>query len=165
MKLKLLVALTLVTLSFSAFAQTKSIYLELLGASGAAGVNYDSRFEGNSGLGYRVGLGYGFSRSSGAFGNYSQDVIGIPAAINYLFGENKSNFELGLGLLNAICFDKQDNAKALGWGYSIFGDIAYRFQPIKGFMFRAGITPSFYIHERVIHGNWFWPQISIGYSF
>lgn len=33
--------------------KTRSLSVELLGAQNIAGINYDSRFEGNSGLGYR----------------------------------------------------------------------------------------------------------------
>ena len=35
--------------------KTRSLSVELLGAQNIAGINYDSRFKGNSGLGYRVG--------------------------------------------------------------------------------------------------------------
>lgn len=40
--------------------KTRSLSVELLGAQTIAGINYDSRFKGNSGLGYRVGIGYGY---------------------------------------------------------------------------------------------------------
>ena len=40
--------------------KTRSLSVELLGAQNIAGINYDSRFNGNSGLGYRVGIGYGY---------------------------------------------------------------------------------------------------------
>ena len=43
--------------------KTRSLSVELLGAQTIAGINYDSRFEGNSGLGYRVGLGYGYGNT------------------------------------------------------------------------------------------------------
>ncbi len=38
--------------------KTRSLSVELLGAQNAVGINYDSRFNGNSGFGYRVGIGY-----------------------------------------------------------------------------------------------------------
>ena len=37
--------------------KTRSLSVELLGAQNIVGINYDSRFKGNSGLGYRVGIG------------------------------------------------------------------------------------------------------------
>lgn len=48
--------------------KTRSLSVELLGAQNIAGINYDSRFDGNSGLGYRVGIGYGdiFSSATSA---------------------------------------------------------------------------------------------------
>ena len=46
---------------------TRNLSVELLGAQNIVGVNYDSRFDGNSGLGYRVGIGYGYGNNSGLF--------------------------------------------------------------------------------------------------
>lgn len=37
--------------------KTRSLSVELLGAQNMVGINYDSRFKGNSGWGYRVGIG------------------------------------------------------------------------------------------------------------
>lgn len=44
--------------------KTRSLSVELLGAQNVAGINYDSRFKGNSGWGYRVGIGYGYGDNS-----------------------------------------------------------------------------------------------------
>ena len=44
--------------------KTRSLSVELLGAQNMVGVNYDSRFKGNSGWGYRVGIGYGYGDNS-----------------------------------------------------------------------------------------------------
>lgn len=42
----------------SLFAQkTRHISVEILGAQNTVGINYDSRFKGTYGLGYRVGIG------------------------------------------------------------------------------------------------------------
>lgn len=43
--------------------KTRNLSVELLGAQNIVGVNYDSRFDGNSGLGYRVGIGYGYGNN------------------------------------------------------------------------------------------------------
>ena len=60
--MRILVSLALIIgASVSGLSQTKSVNLELLGSSGMAGVNFDSRFCGNSGFGYSVGIGYGYS--------------------------------------------------------------------------------------------------------
>ena len=64
--MRILVSLALIIgASVSGLSQTKSVNLELLGSSGMAGVNFDSRFCGNSGFGYSVGLGYGFNTVAG----------------------------------------------------------------------------------------------------
>lgn len=47
--------------------KTRNLSVELLGAQNIVGINYDSRFKGNSGFGYRVGLGYGYGNTSGLF--------------------------------------------------------------------------------------------------
>ncbi len=44
--------------------KTRNLSVELLGAQNIVGINYDSRFNGNSGLGYRVGIGYGYGDNS-----------------------------------------------------------------------------------------------------
>ncbi len=53
--------LLLATVNMVAQEQVRHIAVELLGAQNAVGINYDSRFKGNSGLGYRVGIGFGWS--------------------------------------------------------------------------------------------------------
>ncbi|MBR1694066.1 MAG: hypothetical protein IJ709_01490, partial [Selenomonas sp.] len=52
------------------------------------------------------------------------------------------------------------------FGYFVFFDIGYRFQPIKGFDFRVGITPSFnFGDKRGITRAWGLPYLSFGYAF
>lgn len=55
--------------------KTRSLSVELLGAQTIAGINYDSRFKGNSGFGYRVGLGYGYGNNSGLFDRKSMALM------------------------------------------------------------------------------------------
>lgn len=76
---------------------TRSLSIEILGAQNVAGINYDSRFKGNSGLGYRVGLGYGYGNNSSLF---DQKINGVaaPFELNYLLGKKNSKLELGFGL-------------------------------------------------------------------
>ena len=75
-KLKLLTKLTLLLATFTMAAQEAqepveprespdhSLSLELFGAHNTIGINYDRRFKGKDGLGFRVGLGYGYSERS-----------------------------------------------------------------------------------------------------
>ncbi len=59
--------LLVVALNVAAQEKVRHVSVELLGAQNAVGINYDSRFKGNSGLGYRVGIGYGYGDNSGFF--------------------------------------------------------------------------------------------------
>ena len=76
--------------------KTRSLSVELFGAQTIAGINYDSRFKGNSGLGYRVGLGYGYGNTSGLF-DQKINGVGVPLELNYLLGKKNSKLELGFG--------------------------------------------------------------------
>lgn len=76
--------------------KTRSLSVELLGAQTIAGINYDSRFEGNSGLGYRVGIGYGYGDNSG-WPDQKINGVGVPLELNYLLGKKNSKLELGFG--------------------------------------------------------------------
>lgn len=76
--------------------KTRNLSVELLGAQNIVGVNYDSRFDGNSGLGYRVGIGYGYGDNSGLF-DQKINGVGVPLELNYLLGKKNSKLELGFG--------------------------------------------------------------------
>ncbi|MBQ7422872.1 MAG: hypothetical protein IJV27_12140 [Prevotella sp.] len=159
---------------------TKAVYAEAFGASTMVGVNYDSRFKGNKGWGYRVGLSYAYSRHTFFLSDTIKGVA-VPLEINYLFGKRKSKFELGAGVslgyykenYDYIEFTHEDGIYAKttpksrkSFGYFVFFDIGYRFQPIKGFDFRVGITPSFnFGDKRGITRAWGLPYLSFGYAF
>ena len=76
--------------------KTRNLSVELLGAQNIVGINYDSRFNGNSGLGYRVGIGYGYGDNSGLF-DQKINGVGVPLELNYLLGKKNSKLELGFG--------------------------------------------------------------------
>lgn len=97
---KTLLSILILTSAVFAQAQTKSVTLDLLGSSGIAGVSFDSRFKGNHGFGYNVGLSYAYG--TGTISSYSVNGIGIPLEINYLFGQKNSHLVLGLGMTNGI---------------------------------------------------------------
>lgn len=83
------------TITMMAQKKVRCVSLELLGAQNLAGVNYDSRFKGNSGLGYRVGIGFGYGNSSYWI---NQDIkgVGVPIELNYLLGKRHHKLEVGL---------------------------------------------------------------------
>ena len=166
----------------------KSLYAELLGASNLIGVNYDSRFKPNSPWGYRVGLGYTYSKNYGLFsGSTSLKGVDVPLESNYLLGKKSSKLELGLGLNLGYYTEKYDvyTIKNIGeedgipyytteyagedshstWGYYFFGNIGYRYQPSHGFQFRAGISPSFNLGGKHAVTKSIFPYISFGYVF
>ena len=146
---KIVLIITLCILALNAFAQkngtyTKSINIELLGSSGMVGVNYDARFKGNHGWGYSAGIGYGYANSNYDFvetpgrDGVSHE-IGIPVEVNYLFGK-----------IN-------EGSRKAQFGYTLFADIAYRYQKPTGFTFSVGLKPQLF--------NVLWPYITLGYSF
>ena len=146
--------------------KTRNLSVELLGAQNIVGINYDSRFEGNSGLGYRVGIGYG--DNSGLF-DQKINGVGVPLELNYLLGKKNSKLELGFGaslgvyqVKETIGYVKETGRYPGGentdetspkidfytssktqFGYFFFGNIGYRYQRLNGFMFRVGVSPSF----------------------
>lgn len=171
--------------------KTRSLSVELLGAQNIAGINYDSRFKGNSGLGYRVGLGYGYGNNSSLF---DQKINGVaaPFELNYLLGKKNSKLELGFGLSLGVYHIKETVAyvEDTGWypgaedtdqkygeikyytnkenrfGYFFFGDIGYRYQRPNGFMFRVGVSPSFNFGDKYgLNKAAFFPYIGFGWSF
>ena len=156
--------------------KTRSLSVELLGAQTIAGINYDSRFDGNSGFGYRVGIGYGYGDNSGWF-DQKINGVGVPLELNYLLGKKNSKLELGFGASLGLY---QVNAtigyvKDTGWfytssktqfGYFFFGDIGYRYQRPNGFMFRVGVSPSFNFGDKYgLNKAAFFPYIGFGWSF
>lgn len=131
---------------------TRSLSIEILGAQNVAGINYDSRFNGNSGLGYRVDIGYGYGNNSGLF-DLKINGVGVPLELNYLLGKKNSKLELGFGLSLGVYHIKETVAYVnTGWypgtedtdqksgeikyytnkenrfSYLFFGDIGYRYQ-------------------------------------
>ncbi len=172
--------------SIAAVAQTRNFSVDFLGASPLAGISYDARFNGNSGLGYRVGLGCGLGINSLIFsGDQNIQGVTIPLEVNYLIGEKCSHLELGAGMNNGL-YRVHNNTAAFSatgedgntyeipandninytWGYFFFGNIGYRFQPEKGFTFRIGVSPSFSFNTKhAIQKNWLIPYVGIGWAF
>lgn len=78
-----------------------AVYTEFGGISNTFSVSYDTRFHGNKGVGYSVGLGYGGQSSPFSVLNndsYMCDGIAIPLEINTLIGGRRSFLDLGIGL-------------------------------------------------------------------
>ena len=67
--------------SMMAQQKVKNISVELFGAQNTIGINYDSRLKGNSGLGYRIGIGFGYDDNSNLFDNKLE--IGIGTSLGF----------------------------------------------------------------------------------
>ncbi len=171
-------------ISMSAQKTVHSVSVELLGAQNMVGVNYDSRLKGNSGLGYRVGVGFGYGDNSGWFDQTIKGV-GVPMELNYLLGRKRHKLEAGIGTSLGIYHVKETawywneaDASVPGYegdrytttsnrfGYLIFGDIGYRYQRDNGFMFRIGVSPSFNFGDKYgLDKSAFYPYVGFGWSF
>ncbi len=172
-----------VALGVSAQKKVNSISVELLGAQNTVGINYDSRFNGNSGLGYRIGVGFGYGYTSVLF-DFDEDIkgVGVPVELNYLLGKRHHKLEVGFGAslgvyhVKTTWFYYQPDSPEAEWnectstsnrfGYFMFGDIGYRYQREKGFMFRAGVSPSFNFGDKCgLNKSAFYPYVGFGWSF
>ena len=161
----------------------RSVSLEVFGAQNTVGINYDSRFKGNDGWGWRVGLGFGYGDNSG-FIDQNIKGVGVPLEVNYLMGKKSSKLELGFGAnfgfyhvkektgyyfpLGDGSGDKTEYYKSSDnrFGYLMFGNIGYRYQRVSGFMFRVGITPSFnFGGKNGLKKSAACPYIGLGWSF
>jgi len=165
-------------LSSTTFAQTitlnlptkpmSSIYLEAGGAGLSYSVNFDSRFKGENGWGWRGGLSY-ISRTD------DLKMYSVPFQINYLLGTRTNFLELGAGVTYFYLddylyynsgFSSSDESEFI-LPVKTRGDLmatftfGFRHQPRNGIMYRLAITP-------IANRSGFWPLfagLSFGYSF
>ena len=163
---------------------SRSVYLEFLGASNGIGVGYDARFnkDGSFGWGWRTGLGFGYSQTNmmsfdvrnGGFGvtdsglhihNYDQSFrLAVPLEINYLFGKRASKFDLGAGAI--LCADRY-TSKTGAKPHNEMGAIpylstGYRLVTEKGFVLRAGFLT---LYDTGGNNFVFWPHLGFGWAF
>jgi len=144
MKCKLLSLFLLFTItSFSLSAQSnsddlsgppaKTIYGEI-GGPGLFSANYDQRFKGQKGWGFRVGMG--------GIGFITSGIFAVPVGFNHLSGNDGHYLELGAGASAITITDGEDifdNNNSTVFGYLNFG---YRYQPEKkGFTARVFVSP------------------------
>ncbi len=111
----------------------QSFYGEV-GGPGIITVNYDMRFKGQTGFGFRAGMG--------GYGVLKKGVFAVPVGINYITGSDTHFVEVGAGLSYIAVssgnsyFDNTSNNVA---AYFNFG---YRFQPLKsGLTYRIFLSP------------------------
>lgn len=136
--------------------RAQNVFVEI-GAQGLLfTANYDTRFsKKRNGIGGRVGFGL--------LGADGVTLFTLPVSLNYLLGDGKNFFEIGLGATYAS-LDENSDSEIFGSGSTVIGTMAfmYRLQPVNsGFSFRGGFTP-------VFNSSGFIPYyagISLGYTF
>ena len=167
----------------------RNVSTELLGGSNGIGFHYDSRFKGNSGWGYGIGAGWGFSQSSDFFNNVDRyHNLSVIPRINYLLGRKNRKLELGFGVNLGYLFGTQeyDTYKLVSqddgtyyfdfdkhvkknrhqFTYFFFGNIGYRRQANHGFVFRVGLAPIFgFGDSHTVDKFYLVPYLGFGKSF
>ena len=167
----------------------RNVSIELLGASNGIGLVYDSRFKSNDGWGYSIGAGWGSSKANDIFGNIENyQNVSISPRINYLLGKKNSKLELGLGLNLGYQFgsleyntykqtnevdgalyyeiDQHVKENKQMFTYFFFGNIGYRRQSTHGFVFRAGLSPTFgLVGSHTVDKFYLVPYLGFGKSF
>ena len=156
-------------------AQKKqAVFLEILGSSSLVGVHYDARFNNHTKWGYRAGLAFSFSKTTINFmGQYNEQTAAwmVPLAVNYLLGNKKHAFEMGLGVNQGVYRLKAtyQGAKYTERKYEAFAfmDLGYRLQTRRGFLFRVGLTPAVGLSSKFKGDKNFAlaPYLSFGYCF
>lgn len=143
--------------SANSMPASKAIYGELGGSGLVFSANFDSRFKGHKGLGFRAGFGF-FGAASGG---EADGIITIPVGINYLFGkgEGPHHFEMGL------------TYTYLSTASSTFGDqeSTFFFHPHFGYRFTKpsnSFNGRIYIGPLIGDGFVFFPfgGLSVGYT-
>ena len=130
---------------------TKAAYLELLASGVVFSVNFDSRFRGENGFGYRVGIGTAIS----------PNIFIIPLGINYLTGAGPGHFEAEF-TASILTSSRSYNDKVYSTPVLLYPHIGYRhFKPGKSFLWRINAGPTFEPGGRVIPFLGF----SLGYSW
>lgn len=164
--------------------RSHNVYVDLFGSSNIVSVNYDARFGGSSGFGWRAGVGYsasGFNHPNryGFLPDYRSG-ISLPLGVNALLGEHVHKFEIGVGVTPSLAAFRESETDDFGdhlthnvgpslWrGACAFSiDLGYRLQRKNGFMFRAGISPCLDVNGTCvsIHMLSLLPYLSFGYTF
>lgn len=129
---------------------TKAFYGEIGGSGLLFSANYDSRFKGSNGLGFRLGIG-------GA-GGTGGGILTVPVGLNYITGAGPSHFEFGVSVTFVSEAFDIDNNSGTWFTHPHFG---YRYsKPANSFNGRIYVGP--FIGEGFV----FFPfgGISVGYT-
>jgi hypothetical protein len=137
--------------------RAQNVFVEIGGQGLLFTANYDTRFSNKrNGLGGRAGIGY--------ISIDGDNVTTVPISMNYLLGQGKHFFEVGLGATfigtsdgTSVILDDDTEGSVLGTM-----SFSYRLQPVdSGFAFRAGLTPIFNSRSFIPY----FAGLSLGYTF
>lgn len=153
--------ITVLTLSFifagTANAQpgAKSVFGEIGGNGLFFSGNFDMRFKGEKGIGFRAGLGL--------FAAEGVSVITFPFGLNHLIGNAPHYLELGFGVTPVTAsVDFFGDDTETGSTIFILPTAGYRYAKAgKGFQGRIYVGPV------IVEGAFFfpWGGVSVGYKF
>jgi hypothetical protein len=159
-KLLPLIAWCIIGISISATAQHRAdstaarpyrtIFGEL-GGPGIFSINYDQRFKGSKGLGFRAGIG--------GIGILTTFILAAPIGLNYLLGANSHYLELGAGISFVTASDHNTSLfNRYNTGYVNYFIVGYRYQPSRGLSGRIFLSPLVSNHGQFA----FWGGLSLG---
>ena len=112
---------------------SKTVYIELLGSGLVFSANFDGRFSGNKGLGYRIGMG--FVPISG------RTTLTFPFGLNALLGHGPSYFEAEATATILTSSTGKFNGKEVSKVF-IYPHVGYRYtKPTKSFFGRVCVGP------------------------
>ena len=128
---------------------TKSVYGEIGGAGLAFSANFDGRFRGFNGIGYRIGLGF--------LPLTNRSIITVPLGINVLLGKGPSFFE---GEVTGTLVSSSAKFKNNVTSWFVYAHVGYRYaKPSGGFLFRLNAGPL------LLSGHVYpWAGLSFGYQ-
>ncbi len=111
----------------------QTFYLEG-GGPGMISLNYDQRFKGQNGFGFRVGMG--------GWGILNKGVFAAPVGVNYITGSQEHFAEIGAGLVYTSASVGNTYFENEGSNVSAYFNFGYRYQPPnKGITYRAFLCP------------------------
>jgi hypothetical protein len=137
----------------------KAIFVEGGGNGVGLSGNFDIRFKPgrNDGPGLRAGVGY--AGVSYVDNEGSATHISVPLAYNYIFRNERSGIETGLGFTPTFVTNKTSQGRDLT--LDLFYNLGYRLQPLKeGLVLRAMWTPTYTVGRLRTRAG-----LSLGYSF